>query len=91
MQNLGLKTSQFRVKDEEQRLRGWRLDKNALVRIRQSLYLDDLVSIVSSGTSPGAPHPLDAYQNNQRERPVHTLVDETNETNETNIPEEAPK
>jgi hypothetical protein len=40
--NLGLRTDQFRVKDEEGRLRGWRLDKAEIARIRQTLYLDEV-------------------------------------------------
>ncbi|MGD0549202.1 MAG: hypothetical protein ABSA81_01485 [Candidatus Bathyarchaeia archaeon] len=86
MQNLGLHTEQYRVKDEEQRLRGWLLDKTALARVRQSLYLDeapDLVSDVSDVTALRAPPSLDTYQVEQRERPVHTRTSETTETTET--------
>jgi hypothetical protein len=84
LHNLGLHTKQFRVKDEERRLRGWPLDKARLAQIRASLYLDDmpdLVSSVSIDSSPTA-HPLSETASLEEE-PVHTLGSETNETNET--------
>lgn len=84
--NLGLRTTQLRVKDEEQRLRGWRLDKAALVRIRQSLYLDEtpeLVSTVSNVTGLRAPSTLDTHIQGTEREAVHTLASETTETTET--------
>jgi len=78
--NLRLRTDQFRVKDEEARLRGWRLDKTELVRIRQSLYLDEVpefVSNVSSTSVCSASSPL------YTSIPSSALPLETNETNET--------
>jgi hypothetical protein len=76
MQNLGLRTDLIRVRDEDQRLRAWLLNKSDLTRIRQSLYLDEAPELggtsVTSGTSPSAPLPLDTYPTEDRERPVHT-------------------
>jgi hypothetical protein len=62
MQNLGLRTDNIRVRDEDRRLRAWLLNKETLARIRQSLYLDeapDLGTSGTSGTSPSAPPSVD--------------------------------
>jgi hypothetical protein len=83
--NLGLRTDNIRVKDEEQRLRAWRLDKATLVRIRQSLYLDEapeLGTFGTLGTSPSAPPSLDTYP---IEEVVHT---QDNVPNVPNVPKQ---
>jgi len=58
MQNLGLRTDNTRVKDEDQRLRAWLLNKDALARIQQTLYLDDIRDLGTSGTSGTSPSAL---------------------------------
>jgi hypothetical protein len=55
MQNLGLRTDNIRVRDEDRRLRAWLLNKETLVRIRQSLYLDEAPDLGTSGTSGTLP------------------------------------
>jgi hypothetical protein len=75
IQNLGLRTDLIRVRDEDQRLRAWPLNKTELTRIRQGLYLDEtpeLGTSVTSGTSPSAPPSLDTYQTEKEEEGAHT-------------------
>jgi len=88
--NLGLRTDNIRVKDEDQRLRAWLLNKPDLTRIRQSLYLDEapeLGTLGTFGTSPSAPpRGLEDYSMQEKEG-AHTLG---NVPNVPNVPKEAP-
>ena len=78
--NLGLRTDQFRVKDEDERLRGWRLDKAELVKIRQSLYLDEVPEFVSNVSNVSSVSVCSASSSSSGIRPISAIPLETNET-----------
>jgi hypothetical protein len=87
IRNLGLRTDNIRVKDQDQRLRAWLLDKVDLVRIRQSLYLDEVPDLGTSGTSGTSPSVLSSIDKIGEGESEHTR---SNVPNVPNVPRTTP-